>query len=460
MSKNNDVFSVLVTAGAKALATKGSALTALTPGQIGIFDANTNLALDDTSFPGPSQIYLAVGVDKDADGITDDVIKTSGNIQIPGVDTYELTCWSAAQPKIVDITGFKAKCDTEYFLKVGIRSQAAYANYGYNYPFKTFAIKTSCCETACGGCPEGDCTELAGLIVSAINGDKEKLFTATAFTFQGGLTVSTAPTADGDLTVTVGAESFVVAVLDADTVAEVAAKIVEVINATTTSAYVASATGAAVTISPKVVASGMTGAVTFAAGSTGAAAALTPDLAYTAITNIAAFKAAFPGACLGVRVTGAAQGIINYCKTNLNYLFPRGAAIDISLGAGFECNGTVTTVKEITFESGAGYDIAQQEFIAGGWNGQPGPYRQSALVGESIGEFPGLAVKTGKYTQIHITGEQKTNGGWGTYENRTNVTIAVPCGDLAPLADLVDALDKAFAHLPAQATKAGDCSCA
>ena len=460
MSKNNDVFSVLVTAGAKALAAKDSALTSLTPGQIGVFNADTNLAVDDTSFPGVSKIYLAVGVDRDADGTTDDVVKTSGNIQIGGVQVYNMVCASDAAPQITDITGFAAKCDTEFAVKVGIRNQAAYANYGFNYPFKTFVVHTSCCEAACGGCPEGDCTELASLLVSAINLDKEKLFTATAFTIKGGLTVSTAPTADGDITVGVGTETFTVAILDADTVGGVAVKIAAEINDTTTSAYVASVSTATVNIVQKVPVSGATDAVTFGAGTTGAAAVLTPDLAYLAVSDIAVFKATYPGACLGVRITGAAEGIKTYCKTNLNYLFPRGASLDIILGSGFECNGTATLVQSVVFEEGAGYDIAHQEYIAGGWNGKPGPYRQSALVGESIGDFDSFAVKTGKYTQIQITGEQKSDAGWNTYENRTNATIAIPCGDATPLADLIDTLDAAFAHLSPMAAGVVDCPCA
>ena len=45
MSTNNKVFQVLVTKGDKALAVAGTKVDALTDGQLGIFDAKTNLAV-------------------------------------------------------------------------------------------------------------------------------------------------------------------------------------------------------------------------------------------------------------------------------------------------------------------------------------------------------------------------------------------------------------------------------
>ena len=48
MSTNNKVFQVLVTKGNASALTAGGTLDSLASGQIGVFDANTNLAIDGT----------------------------------------------------------------------------------------------------------------------------------------------------------------------------------------------------------------------------------------------------------------------------------------------------------------------------------------------------------------------------------------------------------------------------
>lgn len=444
MSKNNDVFAVLVTSGNQAPLIINKRLEDLAPGQIGVFSAKDNTSITAaTVLSEGREFYLAVGVDRDEDTVTDDVVKSSGIIQIKNISAYTARCYNAPQPQITDITGFTAKCDTEYFVKVGVKSQTAYANYGFNYPFKSFVVHTSCCETSCGGCPEGSQSELAGLIVSTLNADTENIFTATAFAYGGSIVVGTAPTADGNITVGVGAESFIVAILDADTTAGVATKIAAEINATTASIYVAYVTGSTVRVYRKVSATGTTDAVTYSAGSTGSAASSTPDFAYAAVADITAFNTANPGAGLGVRVTTTLAAIVSYCKTNLDYQFPRGASLDVILSNGFECNGATTVTQALGYEEGSGYDIAHLEYTAGGWNGKPGVYRQSELVGESIGDFDNFAVKTGKYVQINITSDQESNAGWGSYKNGLNTTIAVPCGENTTLAGLLAILDRA-----------------
>ena len=67
MSTNNKVFQVLVTKGDKALAVAGTKVDVLEDGQLGIFDAKTNLAV----VTPVNKFYLAVGVDTDGDGDID-----------------------------------------------------------------------------------------------------------------------------------------------------------------------------------------------------------------------------------------------------------------------------------------------------------------------------------------------------------------------------------------------------
>jgi len=446
MSKNNDVFQVLVTSGNSAPLAINNRITDLAVGQIGVFSAKDNTSITTaTADSDTREIYLAVGVDRDGDSVLDDVVKSSGIIQMKNITAYTARCYTPHQAQKIDLTGFEATCDTEYTLKVGVRNQTAYANYGSNYPFKTFVVKTSCCETTCGGCPEGDCVELASLLVSAVNDDAEAIFTANAFVYRGSVVVSAgAVTTSGTITIGVGSESFAVEVVEDDTIAQVAAKIAAAVNDTTTSVYIAIATATTVYFYLKTTATEVTAAVTFTdTDTTGVTASSTPDFAYYAISDIAAFKAANPGVCIAVRLTSNFAALNTFCKTNLKYEFPRGSALDVVLSTGFACNGTVTTVQDLVFEEGAGYDIAQLETIAGGWNGFPGVYRQSALVGETIGDFSVLASKTGKYVQINITSEQESEAGWGSYKNKLNTLIAVPCGETTTLEGLLDILDKA-----------------
>ena len=63
MSRNNDVFHLLVTKGNQEVLAKDKKVTELLPGQIGIFNYDTNLSFDATVATAPRNFYLAVGVD-------------------------------------------------------------------------------------------------------------------------------------------------------------------------------------------------------------------------------------------------------------------------------------------------------------------------------------------------------------------------------------------------------------
>ena len=58
MSTNNKVFQVLVTKGNAAPLAKNLTLDSLQPGQIGVFNASTNLSIDATS-PAVKNFYIA-----------------------------------------------------------------------------------------------------------------------------------------------------------------------------------------------------------------------------------------------------------------------------------------------------------------------------------------------------------------------------------------------------------------
>lgn len=343
---NESPFSVLVTSGNQALL--GNALTVpdLAVGQLGVFDYDTGLSMSAAQAANLKgrRFFLAVGVDRDGDAVVDDVIMSSGGVITPSlVSSITAQCYTASAPKIVDITGFTAKCDTEYCIKVELENAASRLDVGHQSPYATFVVKTSCCTDDCETCPTGDCSELGGLIVDAINNDPAALLTATYI----------------DYTTTPGTPIVVAAEDVADWYADEA-------NA---------------------------------------------DL------------------CLGVRITTNNLAIKNYCNINLLYEKPRETNVNVSLGCGFECNGTSTVFQELVFEQGSGYDIKNLEYQAGGWNGVPGRYRASAILGISLSGFESLVTSSGQYVQCWINYGKASNSAWLDYKSELATLVVIPCDD-------------------------------
>lgn len=179
MSKANKIFKVLVTKGDLPAIAADEPLDNLQVGQIGVFAYEDNKSIDGTDLAKARKFYLAVGTDKDGDGIQDSVEHSRAtHIQLNNVRHYNLRCYTPAQAQIFDIVDFKPECESEYCLKVMMASGDTYTMYGPNNPFKTFVVRTGCCE-GCTGCPSGDCVELAKLLVKEVNKDVDKLFTAS-----------------------------------------------------------------------------------------------------------------------------------------------------------------------------------------------------------------------------------------------------------------------------------------
>ena len=175
MSTNNKVFQVLVTKGNKALVAKDAALDAITDGQLGIFDAKTNLAIDHTA-AGVKDFYLAVGVDSDGDGVVDAVNFSAGQaIQKENIRDYTYKPHTAARPMVAEITNFTAKPDTDYAIKFEFRNMKVYMRQGYNAFAKTYAVRTSCSDGT-----TGDPVELVTKFLEAFNMDNTGMFKAEA----------------------------------------------------------------------------------------------------------------------------------------------------------------------------------------------------------------------------------------------------------------------------------------
>ena len=177
MSRNNSVTSVLVTEGGSGPLEGGSTVDALAPGQIGVFDAQTGLSLDELSSPA-REIFLAVGLDRDNDTVLDDIVTSAGQvIQTKNLKAFNFREHTAARPLVGVIGGYKGECDTDYAVKIEFRNQQIYRTQGFNQFTKTFAFRTACCDD-CDVCPSGDANEVSVKMLEAINADADGLLTA------------------------------------------------------------------------------------------------------------------------------------------------------------------------------------------------------------------------------------------------------------------------------------------
>ena len=170
MSTNNKVFRILVTKGNKALATVGTNVDALADGQLGIFDAETNLAVATPV----KKFFLAVGKDTDGDGTIDDIVTSAGQeIQVNNFRDLTYTPYVAATPMEFTITDIaNVKPETDYTVKLELRNSEIYARQGYVQFTKTFSVRTNCNEE------DATPAKLVTLLLEAFNGDETKMFTA------------------------------------------------------------------------------------------------------------------------------------------------------------------------------------------------------------------------------------------------------------------------------------------
>ena len=201
MSRNNDVFHLLVTKGNQAVLAKDKKVTELAPGQIGVFNYDTNLSFDATVAAAPRNFYLAVGVDA-GNGTTGDIMKSAGShVQGKNIAFYSFRPYTPGRPMKVLLKDFVANCETEYGVKLELRNQEIYRTQGYNQFTKTYTMKTSCCDGCEPTCPSGDANEITKQLYININNDTSGLVKANikpraGATLPAGVTVD----AQGNLT--------------------------------------------------------------------------------------------------------------------------------------------------------------------------------------------------------------------------------------------------------------------
>ena len=340
MSTNNKVFQVLVTKGNAAIASVGDAIEDLAVGQIGIFDAETNLAIDG-SVP-VKDFYLAVGVNNNGGNTVEKVLFSAGqNIQKDYVRNVNLQPYVAPVDFVFDLANFtKALNDVEYGVKMEFRNMQIYMRQGTNQFTKTFTVTTSANEDV------DPIIDLAKKLIAEFNLDESEMFTASAVTALG-----------------------------------------------------------------------------------------------VAIPDLDAWGVANPGAAPHIRITANEVAIYKYLGINPRYYYPRQTVIIPSLVTGFTSEATLTTVTEGVAEQGNSYDIKQKEYKAGGFNGQPGPYRTSSTLGFPYQGIEYNAVDGKTYLQINLVYDFFSTAGWGEYLNNLQTIIAVPMTDKVTSASLVSALN-------------------
>jgi hypothetical protein len=188
MARDNDVFQVLVTKGNQATLAADKKITDLKDGQIGVFDANTKLTIDGTK--PVEEFFIAVGVNPTNAAEPDSINTSAGElVQTRNIGNFTYQAYKAPLPKVVEISGFKADCETDYAIKVEFRNQKIYRSQGFQQYTHVYNIKTSCCEK-CEDCPSGDCNEIVKLFVEAINRDPKGLVKAEAINPTGNVVVT------------------------------------------------------------------------------------------------------------------------------------------------------------------------------------------------------------------------------------------------------------------------------
>lgn len=468
MSTTNPVFQVLVTSGNQAPLAAGNPISSLAVGQAGVFNYHTGLSVGTASAVADCQdIFVAVGLNTTGAGggaTLEDINKSAGQlIQAPNVKNYGNRCYTAPLPMIVDIGGWASKCESEYGIKLEFRNSHIYALYGFNQFTKSFFVKTGCCPDSCSPCDSGDCNDIARGLADQINAEPDHMVSASYVVNAITATINGAPTADANTVVTIGSTTYTVAVLDADTTAQAAQKIVDAINNTTDSPYRATLSGSTITVYPKSTINGST--ATFAVSGAGVTANAITAATKTTIadnTALAAFLVTNPGVCVGVRLTTNTEAIYPYNgNINLKYFKLRGTEMIVSLVEGFTCSGSTSalTIQQLTYEEGSGYDIQQLEYEAGGWNGRPGPYRVSALNGV---ELPGIVYyssKTAKYSLTTLGYDLWSQSNFAKYQANLQTIIAIPCADTTTLTGLIAIFDHIFTQFAANAGNAALCDC-
>jgi len=170
MSKTiRNVHRLLATSGDSAPLGAGNTVGDLAEGQIGLFDANTNLSLAAGGASASTEFFLAVGT-------ATSHIKSAGTIKAANVRNAQFECYTAGQPPIFDFVNLCADCNKDYVIKFDITTANAYVGYGMQPLYKTFVAREDCCD----GSGAADCIDVIKDLRDQMNADNDGIFAAIA----------------------------------------------------------------------------------------------------------------------------------------------------------------------------------------------------------------------------------------------------------------------------------------
>ena len=137
--------------------------------------------------------------------------------------------------------------------------------------------------------------------------------------------------------------------------------------------------------------------------------------------------AADAGSSVVTLTIGAEDKELTINGINKRYDLLRQLSAKWGLSGGFETDGVVTvTSTGPTYEQGSGYDIQQMEYVAGGWIGNPGVYRESELNGVLQAPIVIRSVAGSNYWTMRFNYNRRyTSGGSLQYDSILETVIAV-----------------------------------
>lgn len=180
--RHNDVPEILFPTNA-TIAAVGTEVTALLPGQLGIFSENTGKAI----LKPTENFFIAVGLDNDGDGVTDDVRKSAGrNIQ-PGNILYATKQdYVAPVNQVVTITDIDVKCGNSFGIKIEARNEQIYNVQGTVQYRESFVAKADNCDSCADNvCEEANIAKLVQDIVLQAKLGKDQFYKVEAIDVSG-----------------------------------------------------------------------------------------------------------------------------------------------------------------------------------------------------------------------------------------------------------------------------------
>lgn len=147
---------------------------------------------------------------------------------------------------------------------------------------------------------------------------------------------------------------------------------------------------------------------------------------YTAltITDICAYLALETNSDkLRIRLTTVPLAIKTFLGINAGYYKDRETTIQVFYKESFLTTSTVTTLQEVQFEQGSGYDVYEREYQAEGW--ETSSYRTHSVTGLPRDMKTYSSVST-KYNLISLEYTFDSEAAWGSYNHNLATEIAVP----------------------------------